>query len=495
MVRLQTAAPYLAAALSALLLLNWYSIDPLFSTISPHAWSVVGRQHRVSVLQQQEQLQQRSGAGGDFEYLMGDKGYTFCASEEPSMLTSAKYIITQFRRKWKSLLPISIAHCSELSRATTDELHRLHREAVIKEFGQNATALSMALLETVDICGPDASVQQKKRLRGWFCKTMALAQAPFRQVMLIDTDVVWLNNPDLLFDAPCYVSTGALFFRDRLLFEAQKKGGKQQLHQREDGLRYGEVLSYIEHHSRDFTPIVFNTNTSTQTALKLLHNLGGGANYFWRPAAVDPTAPKLRHVQESSVVLLNRANHPRTLGVLRRLLPTFSLGYGDKEIYWIAATIASEPYAFEPYLAGIYGDCGEVFHFDPRPVATTVAGTKQQQPQPAPFFINGQFIAEAVEFEGKGLQPRMSRPLFASAEARLNGLQSLRNAATGGNCGGCADGCTRVPTDVSAAVVEQQQFQLRHVDPLWKDSWLPGGGKLYYLFRRMKARFVPAWYN
>ena len=130
----------------------------------------------------------------------------------------------------------------------------------------------------------------------------------------------------------------------------------------------------------------------------------------------------------------------------------------DKELYWIAATITGEPFAFEPYLAGIFGDCGEVMHFDPREVPKAAA-PDSNSPLPAPFFINGQFLSEGVEFEGKGLQKRMSVPKLATADARLTGL-GPRSPITGGNCGGCADGCSKVPTDVSAAVVEQQQFQL-----------------------------------
>ena len=60
------------------------------------------------------------------------------------------------------------------------------------------------------------------------------------------------------------------------------------------------------------------------------------------------------------MVLFHKSRLPNTLHILQRLLPIFTLGYGDKEIYWIAATIANEPFSFEPYLAGTYGDCGEV---------------------------------------------------------------------------------------------------------------------------------------
>jgi len=129
-----------------------------------------------------------------------------------------------------------------------------------------------------------------------------------------------------------------------------------------------------------------------------------------------------------------------------------------------------------------------VMHFDPREVPKAAA-PDSNSPLPAPFFINGQFLSEGVEFEGKGLQKRMSVPKLATADARLTGL-GPRSPITGGNCGGCADGCSKVPTDVSAAVVEQQQFQLQHVDPVWKQSI---AGRIYYFARRVYVKFVPSW--
>ncbi len=45
---------------------------------------------------------------------------------------------------------------------------------------------------------------------------------------------------------------------------------------------------------------------------------------------------------------------------MKDVLPTFTVGHGDKELYWIAATIAREAFAWEPFIAGTYGDCGVV---------------------------------------------------------------------------------------------------------------------------------------
>jgi hypothetical protein len=153
----------------------------------------------------------------------------------------------------------------------------------------------------------------------------------------------------------------------------------------------------------------------------------------------------------------------------------------QKEIYWIAATIAGDPFSFEPYFAGTYGDCGEVLHFDP-----DVRGD--------PFFINGQFISEGVRFEGMGLQAVMSRPVAALPDMPLPEMGD-RDEKTGGNCGGCAaaGGCTKVPTDVTAAIVRQQQFQLKHgVDANFANTF---SGILYHAARRIKNKVLPSFLN
>ena len=473
----------LFAILLILTVLNHYSNDPLFATIDTSGWSVP----RLGV--------------DDFEYLLGDKGYTFCASEDPAMLTSAKYIITQFRREWKSQLPISIAHCSEMTKSTMDELHRVHRDAVIQSFGSDVDALVSASFEIVDICDGDRiSPGQKKRLRGWFCKTMALVNAPFRQTMLVDTDVIWLKNPDLLFQAPSYAATGALFFRDRLIFEMESpepESGKKTSAMagngrtgKNDWLRFAEVREFIEKQALSLFGERINTS-SPSFARKMMQGSAphlGSSNFFWGPA-LNSTAPRLRHVQESSVVVLHRHKKPRTLQVLRQLIPSFRLGYGDKELYWIAATIAGESFSFEPFLAGVYGDCGEVLHYDPLAVGKSGINASAIT-MPVPFFINGQYISESVDFEGKGLQGLMSQPLFAAEDVHPFRPLGKRDPITGGNCGGCAaaGGCIRVPTDVSAAVVRQQQFQLKHVDPAFKTTFV---GRIYYIARRVFAKFLP----
>jgi hypothetical protein len=250
--------------------------------------------------------------------------------EDAAMMTNAKYFLTQIRREWKSVIPVTFAHCSELPQSTQDELHRIHRDAVLStpEIRNNVSAISSAVFEVMDICR-GASVNQKKRLRGFFCKVMSVISAPFRDVMLMDTDVVWLKNPDLLFEAKLFKRTGALFFRDRLLFSDASLDDH-------DGLRHGRVKEYIRRHAAEFGASL-GLNTSNLATLSkaderrlYVGETGTSANYFWKEVSAAPAGRELNHVQESSVVLMDRARLVKTVRVMHKLLPTFKLGYGDK---------------------------------------------------------------------------------------------------------------------------------------------------------------------
>ena len=52
---------------------------------------------------------------------------------------------------------------------------------------------------------------------------------------------------------------------------------------------------------------------------------------------------------------MHKGKLQRTLALMQQVLPTFNLGHGDKELYWLAATAAGDPVAWEPFVAGAYG--------------------------------------------------------------------------------------------------------------------------------------------
>ena len=67
------------------------------------------------------------------------------------------------------------------------------------------------------------------RLAGWAAKPFAILFSSFREVIFIDADSLFFRNPGILFDEPQYKSSGALFFRDRLIMPESKKRWLQQI--------------------------------------------------------------------------------------------------------------------------------------------------------------------------------------------------------------------------------------------------------------------------
>lgn len=66
-------------------------------------------------------------------------------------------------------------------------------------------------------------------LKGWAGKPFAMLLSSFREVLFIDADAMFFHNPAILFDDPSYVETGALFFKDRLMFPESKRKWLQQI--------------------------------------------------------------------------------------------------------------------------------------------------------------------------------------------------------------------------------------------------------------------------
>ena len=151
------------------------------------------------------------------------RGMVLCVGNEAHFINGALYTIQQLRQRWKSDLPVSIVHCNELY---TDALAKFAQYDHVR---------------IENICDPMSHTplnkQQRSRLKGWFCKPQALLSSMYDETMIVDTDVLWFKDPTALFQAPSYLQTGALFFRDRFLFESDIE---------KDGLQYDKVKQFVE---------------------------------------------------------------------------------------------------------------------------------------------------------------------------------------------------------------------------------------------------------
>ncbi|KAJ8329761.1 hypothetical protein O5D80_001961 [Batrachochytrium dendrobatidis] len=95
-------------------------------------------------------------------------------------------------------LPIEIIYCGEddLGQKERDALTSLHR---------------VTLVDMQSVLG------LKKCSKGWENKPLAVLASSFQQVILMDTDALFFQHPETLFETKAYKETGALFFRDRTL--------------------------------------------------------------------------------------------------------------------------------------------------------------------------------------------------------------------------------------------------------------------------------------
>jgi hypothetical protein len=246
--------------------------------------------------------------------------------------------------------------------------------------------------------------------------------------MLLDLDVVWFKSPDRLFSSPIYTSSGALFFRDRVYPTSPQR-------------------------SNDYTALekMFADRgiTITQQSAADLAN-ANGFSFYWREIASRLSGAsdfkQVSDIQDSSVLLIDRSRHGKMLAVMSELLPSFDIGYGDKEIFWVSATIARANFTFEPFLAAQYADChGVILHYDPDDARTPDSAT--------PLYVNAEYMVEHdLQVVGQFLSPHMTPPVLVTADMVLDmNLNTWPGNSKRGDSGcTCKSfGCVDVPADVT----------------------------------------------
>lgn len=153
-------------------------------------------------------------------------------------------------------------------------------------------------------------------IRGPQARVYSLIYSPFEEVMLLEPDLLFLKNPEYLFQDTLYRQSGTLFWKDRKLKSYWDK----------------KVFDWV----RRFIPYRKGDN-------QILDKKSG--NY-----------------QSKDILLLNKSTHKKLLEKLWVLTKEWEIVYnylpGDKESYWMAAELAKEDYAFVDHYPGIIGEVG-----------------------------------------------------------------------------------------------------------------------------------------
>lgn len=188
------------------------------------------------------------------------------------------------------------------------------------------------------------------RFGGWAMKPFAILASKFTELIMMDADVFFLQEPSKLFEDEGYKVTGSLFFYDRTLFANWEKGP--------DWLR-------------SFLP------------------------------TMSPLVPKTRwfkgtssHEQESGVVVMDKKKSLLGLlstcklnGITERDEVVYKHVHGDKETFWIGYEVMQTPYAFVKSFGAVIGGMGRGGE-DGEP--TQVCGVHLHlDTEEVPFWING----------------------------------------------------------------------------------------------------------
>ena len=234
-------------------------------------------------------------------------------------------------RQQNCLLPIEIWEVgSEISPAVRDEF---------------------AKIENLSFKNVDDYCDNSKHWKGFQIKAFILYHTTFNEVMVCDSDVIIHQNPNLLFEDKQYIDTGTYFFKDLEKWKFTKLNNLWvQLYQK----------------------ISYNKFTNASFFLKrkkwLRSLLPEKSQFFpieWDYIYINelPVKPVKEALQESGVVLMNKAKHKDSIQNIFDLnnnhQDTYKYIWGDKETFWIGCVMANKAIYFNPtsgYMSSLTGN-------------------------------------------------------------------------------------------------------------------------------------------
>lgn len=227
-------------------------------------------------------------------------------------------VVAASDRYMQYLLP-SIAHLRE----------NLHCALPIEVWhsGDELSCSSMNALEKFHVKFRDIAkilYADPAKYRGFQIKPWIIYLSSFDEVILMDADAFFYEDPSVLFTHHGYKKTGAFFFRDRGHWVYPKNDSYQCCN-------YEKRRSFI----RSLIP-------------SPSHYLPSDWNLFWTDKLPSEESPFLNHYIESGCIALRKRDH---IAALRNIIQlnenaknTYQYVYGDKETFWIGFEMAKEPY-------------------------------------------------------------------------------------------------------------------------------------------------------
>ncbi|CAH0482869.1 unnamed protein product [Peronospora belbahrii] len=304
-------------------------------------------------------------------------------------------------------LPVEIPHCGDLSMTFQRKMHRQDKNVRFIDVCQLAVN---AVSDTRPLFCVDLAHCHDK-FRRFEIKVLALVYSRFQEIMLLDADTVFFQNPMSLWKTNQYKNTGTLFFNDRISYDVSYLAKRMESDdKRQVDTNVGALHQFLSNF--DVTPYrqfgIINDGHLRWSQVPTRHL---GLEFSFQPSTflLNSHVWRLRsgHQMDSSLVLWNKARQPRATAILASFVSLNGLlpppSYGDKELYWLACELAETAYSFSDFGVGAIGWdlvtvghqndgvlCGDALHYYPVQLDST-KGSKQDVP---PLYMNSDHILE-----------------------------------------------------------------------------------------------------
>ncbi len=234
-----------------------------------------------------------------------------CDRYVPDLLISLEFL----RKEIKCKLPIEVWHAG-------DEISEKSIARLLQYDG-------VSIHDIVSVIDMPAN-----HFRGFQIKGYLPQVSNFDEVIIMDADLIFYEDPEKLFHHEGYVRTGAFFFCDQ---ESYNFFGYPRVSGR---LYHGGLSSYYRARKALFTSLIKEPSSYFPDKWKI----------YWQENEPSTLNPFPSEHQESGCVVIDKKRHVEGLKNIqelnRRYKETYKYVWGDKETYWMGMEMANEPYHF-----------------------------------------------------------------------------------------------------------------------------------------------------
>ncbi|KAF5564262.1 MNT3-alpha-1,3-mannosyltransferase responsible for adding the terminal mannose [Fusarium napiforme] len=190
----------------------------------------------------------------------GSRGIVIPVGGGEQSVRFAGHLIVSLRKVLGCRLPIQIVYAGD------DDLPKKDRDRISKLDGA-------FYLEFLDIFTVFDDTTLKLKDGGWAIKAFALLGSHFEEVILLDADAVFIQQPERLFAQKAYIEKGALLFHDRLLwqhaFKERHEWWKDQI--KEPSAEMNKSLVWTEDYAEECDSVVVVLNKGRVVLLSVFY--------------------------------------------------------------------------------------------------------------------------------------------------------------------------------------------------------------------------------